>query len=245
MIHSLNQFTLPNSLQLSTSKANTSACSDNFVGIIKYDKGRFMSFNGKQQFGLQRNADDKSVQIQKRKVLNYNSLPACKNPRIVILLESPHKDEYPPINNTAVSGPAMGNSGNRFNSQCIKVFNNNSNMLKTQLGITNSASKIEYDVFFVNAIQYECSLGYSPIKPEIRDYVFELLWNQQSNSFRDDLVERLNLLHPNLIINACTKYLQINCCNQNAITTGQNCANYPYVNASDHICNWDNDTIIG
>ena len=142
-------------------------------------------------------------------------------------------------------GPAMGTSGDRFNSQCIKVFNNNLSTMKNALGITGSTKKSKiFDVYFVNAIQYQCSLGEQKLRSQLRDFVFESLWNNKKYSFKEDLIERLNLLKPQLIINACTSELKKTCCNQRIITGGLNGFTYSFLTASEHISTWNKNTKI-
>ena len=248
MIHSVNNYQLPSKMPILNSNTKRIACLDNQIGEIVYNGTDFESFSGdKKFFGLQRNCapTPNMLTIQKRTELNYQMLPQASNPRIVILLESPNTDEYPPKNKTKISGPAMGSSGNRFDGQCITVFNNNIAILQKALGIcVGSTGRIVYDVFFINAIQYQCSLGYPKMKPKIRDFIFEALWNQQPDSFRDDLIERLNLLKPNLIINACTRELQKTCCNGTNIAQHLKGFKFSFLTASGHICAWDKDTII-
>jgi hypothetical protein len=248
LIHSINNYQLPNKILGLTANTIRTACLDNKVGEIVYNGINFEGFNGDSKFfGLQRNSDPKAMlnKVQKRMEIDYSTMPVFRKPRIAILLESPHINEYSPNNKTGISGPAMGSSGNRFNGQCISVFNNNIGVLQAALGInTGSSQRYVYEVFFVNAIQYQCSLGYSPIKKEIRDFVFEALWNSYPNSFRDDLVERFNILKPNLIINACTRELQKTVCNNTSISPYLIGFNYSFLTASKHISAWDKNTII-
>ena len=117
----------------------------------------------------------------------------------------------------------------------------NISVLRSVLQLGNSEI---FDVYFVNAIQYLCSLGQQPIKPKLRDFVFEALWNRQPNSFKDDLIERLNFIQPDLIINACTRELQKTCCNGNNIMSGLKGFNCAFLTASNHILYWNPKTII-
>ena len=240
MIHSINGFQLNN---IAIQPANSSSCDDNYIGIIEYDGNSFVGYNGSNLFGLQRNAKQSHNNSQKRVKIDYNSFSPTQNPRkIIILLESPHTEEFfPKFRNGVSSGPALGISGGVFDKHCIDVFNYNKNILRLALHLTNQSEIFE--MYFVNAIQYQCSLG-PPLKPTIRDFVFYALWNQHPNSFKDDLIERLNIIQPDLIINACTKELQNSCCNANAITPGLHGFQYSFLAASSHIKAWNNSTII-
>lgn len=244
MIHSLSGFQLPSKLSIIKKQTQRVPCFDNRVGNIVCNGKSFISVTGNNLFGLQRfSAPIPSNTIQQRLEIDYKMLPLVTNERIVVLLESPHKTEYLAEGKTHILGPAMGASGDRFNSQCIKVFNNNLPIMKTALGIGVSTvfPKI-FDVYFVNAIQYQCSLGETKVKPELRDFIFESLWECKSGSFKEDLIERLNLLKPRLIINACTSELKKICCNQATITTGLNGFIYSFLTASAHVSAWDKNT---
>ena len=66
--------------------------------------------------------------------------------------------------------------------------------------------KIDYDIYFVNAIRYQTSLGLCPIIPVLRDYIFKDMWINYG--FDDDFKERISILKPEIVINAVTKNLK-------------------------------------
>lgn len=237
MIHSESNFTLSG---ISVNAHNKMSCPDNYVGYIVYNSKEFEGFNGdKVKFGLLRNAEPKvNPSVQQRKDIDYSSPHKKTNRRIIVLLESPHIDEYIP-NNANFSGPAMGKTGNRFNNQAIKLFNKFISVMKKALLLSK---KEEFDVYFINAIQYQCSLGNKNFNRDIRDFVFTELWNSKPNSFKDDLIERLNILKPDLIINACTKNLQQTCCNKRAIVNELSGFKYSFISANKHVSCWDKNT---
>lgn len=240
MIHSINGFVLPLQNLQTCGNSVGKSCPDNIIGNIIYDNGVFIGENNTNEFGLQRDSSPVG-NIQQRMPIDYSTYKHIDD-LIAIILESPHIKEYK--NSLGIEGPAMGSSGNRFNRQCIPVFNNNKNVLISALGITANSQKKEYTVCFVNAIQYQCSLGFSPIKKDLRDKVFSGLWNRGPDSFRNDLIDRLNILKPKVIINACTKGLKNTCCNGESITRGLNYSPYLFLTASDHILFWDKNTYI-
>ncbi len=242
MINSLSGFLL-NNIPITSVNSTPKPCDDNYVGIIEYDGANFKGYNGSNQFGLQRNAKCSNNNSYQRISIDYRMFnPKSSNRKIVILLESPHVSEFKPKFNGVTTGPALGNSANTFNAQSLKVFNNNISVLCSALQLTNSAEN--FDVYFVNAIQYQCSLGLPKIKPKLRDFIFEALWNRQPNSFKDDLIERLNIVKPDLIINACTRELQKTCCNSANIISGLKGYNCSFLTASSHILCWNQKTII-
>ena len=122
------------------------------------------------------------------------------NPVIVILAESPHKDEYS-YNNGAVTPKYP-----LYKSKS-KIKNHLKNYLPSNLSG-------RYDVYLVNAIQYQCSFGLS-----LRTYrkqknnVFALTWNIEPAL--DDLVCELAQLikdERDLILNCCIKDLKKHLC---------------------------------
>lgn len=113
---------------------------------------------------------------------------------IVIILESPHKDEYNKIKN--VIAPALGTTGCNLDDGFVDKLNNfmtaNNSIIKDGI----------YHVVLMNAVQFQCSMGLKPIVGKIRDENFLSLWAS------DDIVEsfkkRLKKYQPNIIINCCT-----------------------------------------
>lgn len=222
---------------------NSAHCPDFDVGLIQFDGQKFVSINQSTvDFGLHCISNQKNKQT--RNIIDYTREINCAYDRIVILLESPHKDEYI-SNNRLFTSPAMGKSGATFNKNCIRVFNDNISFICDALGLStiSNTPKI-YTITFVNAIQYQCSLGYSPINRDIRDYVFSSLWNRNPNSFKDDLIERLNILKPRLIINSCTDTLKKFYCNGNTIAPYLKGFKYRFCSAQYHISYWFKNTLI-
>lgn len=219
-----------------------SACSDQFVGRIELNNGKF-EYVGKDVFVLTRK---KNINGQTRQDVNYSSstLSSTTNLKLAVLLESPHIDEFNIQGKTYTTAPAWGRTGDRFNTQFIKVLNKPSNLSKilSSLNISKKVRK-NIDVYIVNAIQYQCSLGFSPINKVLRDFIFQNLWNAVPNSFLDDLVERLNFLSPDIIINACTISLQKLCCNYSNIAPKLN-KKIPILHSNCHMSAWGKNTVI-
>ena len=122
----------------------------------------------------------------------------------------------------------------------VDELNNNLNSFNN----LNLGNNMMFDIYIVNAIQYQCSLGISPINKHIRNYVFQGMWNFNNNSFKDDLIDRIDYLDPYLIINACTINLQKTCCNKSTIMSCVKNKNIAFFEANKHISVWDKNTII-
>ncbi len=180
MINFLKNFSFAN---IAPNASNINACPDQVVGEIV--NGVFSPYPKRADM----------VYVDNNNMVSVTN--KLKNP-IVIILESPHKNEYDPITKMAL-GPCMGVSGvNLYND-----FNNNFSKSK----IYNAMNSLECDVILLNAIQYQCSEGkpLSGKKNEAnkknRDNNFFICIN---NKDKNDFVTRLKAISPFAIINLCT-----------------------------------------
>lgn len=121
---------------------------------------------------------------------------------IIIILESPHKDEY----KTAFQHPALGTTGNNLG----KYFDGLLDCLDSVI----PQGKICH-VYLMNAVQYQCSLGFEP--KVFRNVIFEDIWNNHNG--KNDFLERLDRHYPNIILNLCTNPNSLQKLVQNAITS--------------------------
>lgn len=120
-----------------------------------------------------------------------------KEKRIVIVLESPHKDEFMNAKNRSdffdeniCSNPALGRSGTNLQ----KYFNDE--IVRKKLQVHG-----KYRVILMNSIQYQCSLGQS--EGGYRDYIWLKYWYQEKG--KECFIERLRDYKPDIIVNLCTK----------------------------------------
>ena len=150
------------------------ACPDQFVGKIK---------------------DSKNWSCFERAEISedYGGVTEA-NGRVVLILESPHRDEYERRNNVLVAqGPACGCTGCKIR----RYFN-----LITKKAYAN------YELLLLNVIQYPCSLFRSREQQgdRIRDKMIRRLL--KCNEFMKCFRSRVKLVmgeHDNLVvINACT-----------------------------------------
>lgn len=113
-----------------------------------------------------------------------------KCPTILIVLESPHIDEF---NNGKPLHPLVNDA--KFRKHLFKRL--------ASKGFLNPKSNSIYQVIFVNAIQLQCSLG---VPTEYyRDYVFLYYWEKLFKDFENRLTSILNQCNVQLIVNCCTK----------------------------------------
>ena len=111
-------------------------------------------------------------------------------PTIVVVLESPHKDEFN-NQNFPNGNPALGKTGKMLQEHFKAILRKNISELPNN-----------YRVILMNSIQFQCSLGEVPKK--YRDYMWLSLWFGTNNLFKNDFIRRLNSYNPSYIFNFCT-----------------------------------------
>lgn len=126
---------------------------------------------------------------------NWGPLKKCignktKNlKRIVVILESPHTDEYMCTDSPQ---PANGKTGKSIQKGLRCVINN----YKDSKWVPDE----KYEIIIMNAIQYQLSLGSSTQK--YRDQMFIRMWAHEA--VRNNFIARLTKYQPDIIINCCT-----------------------------------------
>ena len=134
---------------------------------------------------------------------------------MVIILESPHKDEY--LRNVGQPiAPAQGSTGSNIQRWLDHV-------LRSCPALFRELSTVTTRVVLSNPVQFQASLasviGSGSQWGNVRDAVWEVLWNSQPNAtsqgcgeqttnpsypVRDCFKDRLRTYSPDYIINACT-----------------------------------------
>lgn len=124
--------------------------------------------------------------------------PDPKGKNVVIILESPHRDEYDFKDNQDKStltpiAPANGKTGGNIRDHIFKII---SKRLKLNEGI--------YNIYLLNRVPYQCSLGSlykTGLNNEIRNKIFKELWSKNQNEF----FKELQSFSPDIIIESCTQ----------------------------------------
>lgn len=154
---------------------------------------------------------DVSGRELRRQLSRCSLLQLCRRRtagNIVLLLESPHKDEYRRSDVSRPIAPASGTTGDNID-RC----------LATALSRINEQELIApgCHVIIANPIQFQTSLhaihGRSTRDRkwgELRDHVWKALWNEgdQENYIRRCFRTRLSTYRPSVVINACTGNLK-------------------------------------
>lgn len=112
---------------------------------------------------------------------------------IVLLLESPHKDEY--TNDGYPIAPAQGATGDKIHKY-----------LGTLLCHLSPHINDKDRIIIANPVQYQTSLDMilesNKLNKKVRDRIWNCLWKIES--VKTDFLCRINKYRPNIIINACT-----------------------------------------
>lgn len=172
-------------------KGQVVKCPDQLVAKISFNsKARKFKFTNKM-----RTIND----AQGMERINFEESENKEVNAIIILLESPHTDEY---KDGVPVGPANGKTGENINKYLTDILNE----AVTSKVITLYSKAKKYDLILMNAIQYQCSLGVNPIL--FRDFCFMKLWEREKTI--NSLNRRLNIILDNyrkghiILINGCT-----------------------------------------
>ena len=179
-------------------------CPDQVIGELSY--GKFIPAQTR-------------VDIDYQIALGRDIISNNLNSPVIVVLESPHKNEFDPITLKAI-GPCMGTTGYNFK----KYFD----FCLTKSVLHNALNIKNHDVVIMNAVQYQCSLGRSLSgigtynNKRQRDLNFIKCLNNS------DICRRINAINPFAVINLCTVGLKQNNLQQkvNSILLPMNIINY-------------------
>ncbi|EOU1912317.1 hypothetical protein GZ981_002218 [Clostridium perfringens] len=173
---------------------------------------------------------------------NYKEYPISYEKEIksiVILLESPHKDEYLEEDKQLIlKGPAQGKTGEGIKENILVLLN------ELQQNYDLDFKNGIYRFILINSITYQTSI-YSLHKvglsknlkyQKLRDGIWKKIWDdKESKELLEDRIEKSN---PYLIINACTKV------GKEEISKLLSEKNYENVIQTNHPCTWNGFGII-
>lgn len=141
-------------------------CEDNYIGTVSTKASNLFAL-----VGLRYNNRIEAIRHSPVKGIGH----------IVIVLESPHVKEFAPN----LIAPALGTTGERIHSHLWNMLSN------AGLLCDNDS-----EVYLVNAVQYQCSLGFET--GIYRDIIFKKMFNGT------ELVARIQKYNPTIIIIAST-----------------------------------------
>ncbi len=186
-------------MKIKISNYSTAKCNDSIFGQIKYNNGCWFwkSLNKKRHQLLRQSQQNVTFK-------NYNKT-LSNNPIVILILESPHSDEFTNKKNPCA---ACGISGKSIANHLCDIFNNNakyknnSNILKSYL---NNCKASTLDIWVVNSVQYQCSLGITPVCNLIKESNWIDEWYSKRNNFLSRFAYLQNGNQNYVIINLCTK----------------------------------------
>ena len=166
---------------------------DVFRYILKYTS------NGVWKFFDMNEKDVDKFEIEN----DLKKIPAEGAKNIILILESPHKDEYEITNGKPVpKSPASGDSGKAiyalFTSHVLPILNS--------LGLELNKSE-KYNFCIVNPVPYQTSLvsiHQKSLDTGLRDKVWKVMYE----NLKDDFKSRLKKYKPFAVLNGCTSNLK-------------------------------------
>jgi hypothetical protein len=163
----------------------TLPCPDQYVGTAIYQ--------GPEQGFKYEGPQNESHFTQRLDLPEY--LNQSTGPRLIIVLESPHKDEFNKLTKAPI-GPANGVTGENIRYFLAYATKN--------LNVQDFPAQQPFDLILMNAIQHQCSLGKPPQK--YRTEVFIKCWDNPVIGKRY-FVKRLRDYMKDtktVVINSCT-----------------------------------------
>ena len=153
--------------------SNNRRCPDNYIGDIIIKNGKIINPE----------SNDKCSDFKIRNKIS--SWQFKLSSKIILIIESPHKNEF-----IGSLGPAKGPTGKNIRDHFNIVIED---LIKLKDG--------SYPLILMNAIQYQCSLGFDTKK--YRDKIFRECWDKGGS---DCFKLRLGCIYlvNDVVINACT-----------------------------------------
>lgn len=158
-------------------------------------------------------------------------------PIIVLVLESPHRDEYDQSTKRAIR-PANGSTGASIERNIMNLLRN-----AYQLPKARRALPSKFLLYLVEAVSYQCSNNEKPIIRGKRDELFRKIWREFG---KDDFERRMSRINPFAVINACTGLSRalesyFRRCNQSIMLSN----NFQYMNSLNVLVQISLDSIWG
>ncbi len=203
-------------IQNNSTPINNNACPDQLVGYL--DKGIF-------------HPDKTRTNIDYLLTNNYYSINNSIQRKIVVILESPHTNEYDPITGQAL-GLALGKTGKLFAEHFSSALKNS----KKFRALSSSNNKLA--VVLINSVQYQCSLGRFLTLSKNKS-LRNRNWRSCFNGGANDLNLRLEALNPDYIINLCTKNLRSDVTNYISRSTVFSINNNQNFTEGNHPASWE------
>lgn len=168
-------------------------CPDQIVASIKNNGDEFI-WSKKIETKQSKKKNNTKIELFKRKSIKKGlNIP---NNIILLILESPHTDEFA---GGEINGPAFGQTGKNINDKFIEMLNNSS--IKDILPQEEICK-----IILVNAIQYACSCGIN--LDVLKNSMLKNVW--EHDEVKEDFRNRIEIIKKAstkklVVINCCTK----------------------------------------
>jgi hypothetical protein len=204
----------PNQIYNGIGQNITQPCPDHYVGYFEVNSKGIVPLRTKLWFARyvlnpgQCSYQQPLIDLRSANIINPLNFPKKANDKVVVVVvESPHKDEYDANNFTFLNfpnqtgskqpSPAIGQTGTNLQYYFDAMIN--AIQLNPALILANGT----YHVILCNPIQYQCSLGLPPKNPpRIRDKIWRRMWKYQK--VKNDFIICLLKYNPDIIFNFCT-----------------------------------------
>jgi hypothetical protein len=126
---------------------------------------------------------------------------------IMIVLESPHRNEFKP--NMSAIGPAMGKTKEGIEINLINKIKNLINITNNN-NLKNKLKDGKYLIYLSNPVKSQASLGYfyeGKIIKSIRNNVWKFLWNKERYNYYGYIKRISDKIE--IILNCCTSDLKL------------------------------------
>lgn len=133
-----------------------------------------------------------SVNVNK---LDDHQIKEKKHKRIVLLLESPHKDEYDADFNPI--RPANGATGDELSKHFESVLHK-----LMDIGLSFEENEV-YDVILMNPVPFQASLAYI-FDGVLHSNIRNQMWKELFNILQQDFEKRLREYDADIVLNFCT-----------------------------------------
>lgn len=151
-------------------------------------------------------ATNKSHYVSTYPYIDRPAASDCHRSTLVVLLESPHRDEYG-ASVAAPIAPARGATGERIHKYLFNVLNSCDQMRRLLLRNTPGRVVISNPIPF-QASAYSIHGGRFPKPMRLRELIWPALWSLKDTCavpvFQREFLAKLNCYDPIAIVNACT-----------------------------------------
>lgn len=136
---------------------------------------------------------------------SHNITCLCGLPKIVIILESPHIDEYTKLPCNSIINNCVNKPITPANGKTGIEIEKNLSLLLTKLNSLQALNQKKYEICIVNPVPFQTSLGSftGKMNEKLKTEIWKHLWNQsKAQTEFEELLEKIP--DNSIVINSCT-----------------------------------------